>query len=159
MKDYTDDLIDELIKADIASKETIEPCTPDEVAEIEKLYSVTLPEAYKQFLLKMGHGAGSFMEGTDLFYPYLPKLREYAENLLDRWDNPFALSKTDFVFLDHQGNQFMYFDTAAGNDPPIYHYKEAQYKSEQVSPSFSDWLQCRAKEEIYLQEQISALEA
>lgn len=98
-------------------------------------------------------------QDTNLYFPLLPKLREYTENLLDRWDNLFVLSKTDFVFLDHQGNQFMYFDTAAGDDSCIHHYKEAQYKSEQVSPSFLDWLKCRVPEEIYLQEQISALEA
>lgn len=159
MRDYTNELIDELINAGIASQDSIEPCTLEEIAEIEKFYSISLPEAYKQFLLKMGCKAGTLLQGTHFYYPFLKKVRGYAESLLNRWDDPFTLSKTDFVFLDHQGKQFMYFDTTAGDDPPIKYYKEAGYKPEQVNDSFSDWLKSRVKEAIYIQEQINALKS
>lgn len=157
MKDYTDELIGALIDGGIASKDSIEPCTPEQISEIEQSFSVSLPATYKMFLSSMGLRAGTFMRGTDFYYRHLPKLRKYAEELLQEWDCSFSLSKTDFVFLCHQGNQFMCFDTTSGDDPPIYHYIESQNAPQKVNDSFSNWLKCRVEGQISLQEHIRAL--
>ena len=63
-------------------------------------------------------------------------IKEGAEELLeddDTWlieergaeGNPFELPDDAFIFLMHQGYQFMYFHTADRNeDPPVYYYLE-----------------------------------
>jgi len=157
MKDYIDELIEKLIAGGVATPDAIKPCTPEQIAEIEKLYSIKLPSAYRQFLLKMGAKGGRFLRGTDFYFGWLPELRGFAEELMSEWDCDFALSQTDFVFLVHQGNQFMYFDTTAGDDPPIYYYKQAEYKSQKVNDSFSNWLLCRVDEAIAMEEKIRSL--
>lgn len=156
MKDYIDKLVSRLIEGDLAAAETIVPCTADEIASIERQYAVVLPASYKLFLSKMGRGAGTFLEGSDFFYEWLPELREMALGSMSRWDIDFSLSKTDFVFLNH-GGQFMFFDTAAGDDPPIYHYKPSEHVAKKVSESFSIWLGLRVDEEIELQSSINEL--
>ena len=159
MADYIDELINRLIDVGIATSDAIEPCTPEQIANIEKSNSISLPKSYKIFLSKMGSKAGTFMRGTDFYYRHLPKLRGCAEELLKEWDCSFTLSETDFVFLCHQGSQFMYFDTATGDDPPIYHYKEAQYEPQKVNDSFSNWLQCRVNEAVKIEELRKSLKA
>jgi hypothetical protein len=88
----------------------------------------------------MGRGAGQFFLGTDMFFPTLLKLRDAAVEMLESEGASFSLSGTDFVFLMHQGYQFAYFDTAAGDDPPVSMYVEEDTEPSRLAESFSEWL-------------------
>lgn len=147
MPNYTDELIAKLIDAGIATPGSIAPCTEKEISSLEAFFSVTLPITYKDFLRAMGKGAGSFMSGIDFFYPQILDSRDWANETLKEWNNPFMLSPTDFVFLNH-GGQFMFFDTTTGSDPPIRYYKESAYESKLVNDSFSSWLETRVNDSI-----------
>lgn len=130
-----------LIKAGIAQPSQIRGCSTHEVSGLESKFEGRLPHSYKLFLLTMGHGAGKFFEGTDIFYPNLQKAQQSAEELLADDGNPFELSNYDFVFASHQGYQFMYFNIDDQNeDPPVFYYMEGGQVAQKKWHSFSDFL-------------------
>ena len=97
------------------------PCTPEEVAKLEADLHVKLPAAYRAFLLLMGNGPDPILVGTECTIGDLYRLGEGAEELLAEDGNSFALTPDAFVFLMHQGYQFMYFQCdAANDDPPVF---------------------------------------
>jgi len=63
-----------LVRHGVATENTITGCTATEIEKVETDVGCTLPLAYREFLAKMGRGAGSFYVGTDLFYPLLKRL-------------------------------------------------------------------------------------
>jgi hypothetical protein len=99
------------------------PCSEGEVATLEQKLGVHLPAAYQEFLLWMGHGAGAFLQGTDVFYEALP-LTDAARELLAE-DNVMAPLPPDaIVFYMAQGYQFMFMRASEGENPPVYFYGE-----------------------------------
>lgn len=57
-------------------------CTDQEVWQLEQRLGVKLPQAYREFLLLMGKGAGQFLQSSDCFYQHLPELQTAAIELL-----------------------------------------------------------------------------
>jgi hypothetical protein len=132
---------DQLILAGIATPDQIRGCSLEDIRKIESSVKGQLPKSYVMFLLAMGHGAGSFFKGTDIFYPNLLENRRRAEELLDEINSSFKLLESDFVFAIHQGYQFMYFDVAElSSDPPVYYYMEGEDGPEKKWESFSKFM-------------------
>ncbi len=52
----------------------VAPCREDEVLALERRVGRSLPGAYKEFLLWMGHGSTGVFRGTDCFYYDLPAI-------------------------------------------------------------------------------------
>jgi hypothetical protein len=143
--DEQDNVISELVRRilllGIASPEEIQGCTKEEVEEIQAYAGVKLPAIYLDFLYTMGRGAGNFFKGSDMFYPSLLGLRKAAEELLSEEGASFSLPKDAFVFLMHQGYQFLFFRTlGCSDDPPVYHYMEGEGAPRKISRSFSRFL-------------------
>lgn len=103
----------------------VQSCTEEEVRLLEKNLNCRLPDAYREFLLWMGHGAGAFLQGTDIFYKHVPKIQGWAKELLAENGFPVLLPDDAVVFMMHQGYQFMFFRVSEGDNPPIYYYHEA----------------------------------
>jgi hypothetical protein len=122
---YLDTLINELKSLNIK----FEPCTNDEINEIEEYYKLSLPKTYVEFLRTMGKGAGSFMRGSSCFYKDILTLKEWSCELLKE-DNFQPLTGEDFVFWMHQGYQFVFFKINAGDNPPVFYYLENQKNNE-----------------------------
>ena len=136
-----EDFYNMLLTKKLAIPEGIQGCTQEEVEKIEKHFKVTLPGLYKDFLLRMGHGAGEYLVGTDIFYKYIFDLKEGAEELLEEDNAEFKLPEHVFVFASHQGYQYMYFDLADNmDDPPVYYYLEGSGAPEKKWDSFSRFL-------------------
>ena len=130
-----------LIRAGMAKSQEIKGCSPDEIRRLEAHYNLSLPKLYQEFLREMGHRAGLFYQGTDMFYETLIDLREGASQLLREDESWFQLPDDAFVFFMHQGYQFMYFRTANGNDdPPVFNYLEGDGTPTQAYDSFSEFL-------------------
>jgi len=108
------------------------PCTENEVSALEQKLGLVLPQTYIEFLLWMGHGAGSFLQGESVFYQDLP-LDEEARQLLVEDGIAIPLPEDAFVFYMHQGYQFMFMRLTEGPNPPVYYYGEEQaaYLSEE----------------------------
>jgi len=93
--------------------------------------------------------AGRFLKGTDVFYDSLSENRHAFETVLALDKNPFSLSNKKFIFQNHQGYIFHFFDTTFNeDDPPVYGYREGELKTQLVSGSFSSFLQESFDEEL-----------
>lgn len=132
---YLDDVKERARELDLFKPGEVVPCTAEEVRELERRTGRALPQAYKEFLLWMGHGAGELWLGSHCFYRDLEPLGDWAAVMLKRSDPAQKLPEDAFVFLMHQGYQFMFFRTSEGDDPPVYYYKD---EPEQLSFSIRE---------------------
>ncbi|RFS21165.1 hypothetical protein DVR12_17685 [Chitinophaga silvatica] len=103
----------------------LEPCTADEVISLEDHFKLTLPQVYKDFLLLMGRGAGSYMRGTNVFYKDIFLLSSYAEETI-RESNLKPLPSDAFVFWMHQGYIYAYFVMGSDNPPVTVFYESGE---------------------------------
>ncbi|MCU0546647.1 MAG: SMI1/KNR4 family protein [Oscillatoriaceae cyanobacterium Prado104] len=124
------------------------PCTKEQIYSLERRSGLTLPIAYKEFLLWGGVWAGGLFIGSNCFYDSLPELRKAAEELLESDEFPEPLPEDAFVFFMHQGYIFWFFKTSEGDDPPVYGYEEggagvpyAPVPFKKLSSNFSKFLE------------------
>ena len=103
-------------------------CTEQEVAALEQQLNVRLPGAYREFLLWMGKDGGDLLRGTDCSYEIIPKLEPWAVELLAENGLSHLLPGDAFVFLMHQGYQFMFFRLSEGEDPAVYHFDQTSHQ-------------------------------
>jgi hypothetical protein len=151
VESFVDKIARSLLLAKLASPAEIRGCTSEEVDTVERREAVKLPTLYKEFLLKMGKGAGQFLKGTDIFYEHLPRLRGWAEESLRESNSSFQLSKSFFVFGSHQGYEFMLLELRPNNeDPPVWIYSEGAKIPVQKWPGFSMYLQAVCVETVKL---------
>jgi hypothetical protein len=129
-----------LINSSITTKDQVEGCSLEEVLEVRRYANGHLPGLYEKFLLAMGHGAGKFFLGTDIFYPEVLTNREGASDLLREDSSLFELSESDFVFAIHQGYQFMYFKIKETDDPAVFFYLEGSGVPQKKYDRFSEFL-------------------
>jgi len=150
------EVIQVLIDAGVAAPENIRGCSEEEVKELENHCGVRLPQKYREFLLVMGHGAGTFFIGTDIFYgEALFRMRRFAEDLLEENAEPFKLPEDAFVFSMAQGCSFTYSQAFTGDDPPVYLYIEGKGSPKQIASRFSGYMLDRAAVEARLEAEIA----
>lgn len=139
---YLDKVKTHFKQLDLVSSGELIPCSPEEIRALEEQLGLSLPGAYKEFLLWMGHNAGSFLRGSDCFYQDLRHLREWAIELLEENDFSETLPNDAFVFFMHQGYQFAFLRTCEGDDPPVYYYHEGMDQTSFIRAyrSFSEFL-------------------
>lgn len=139
---YLDKVKERLKEQNLVSPNEFFPCSPDEVIWSEQQLGISLPKAYQEFLLWMGHGAGQFLRGSDCFFKHLPDLQEWAVELLQENNVLEPLPEDAFVFLMHQGYQFSFFRLSEGDNPPTYSYCEGtnQTSFTRTHDRFSDFL-------------------
>jgi hypothetical protein len=118
------------------------PCNEEEVRILEKAIQLTLPEAYKEYLLTMGKYSGRMNAGTDCFYDNIFDLKGPAKDLLVLNKVDFELPPDAFVFSMHQGYEFDFFRTSEGDNPAVFSFSEGNldkgvFKS---ADSFSEFL-------------------
>ncbi len=136
------DAVQQQFEASILNREPLEPCTEDEVHALEQELGFPLPAAYREFLLWMGHGAGRFLRGSDVFYAELEGLRESAIDLLRENDIDINLPNDAFVFFMHQGYMFYFVRMSEDSDPPVYGFCEGQSRTfpDRLYSQFSEFL-------------------
>ncbi len=107
---------------------------------IQQEYSITLPEAYIEFLATMGKGASRFMRGSSVFYPELLELKEWTEELVDE-NNISNLPNNSFPFWMHQGYQVAYFLLNNSPNPTVYYFSEGNDNEWKKVDSFTKFLE------------------
>src|SRR5262249_52405627 len=120
MTDAVNDILDDLVARGVINASDLGGLSDKEIAKIEKTHGMPLPGAYRSFLARAGRSAGAFLAGTDLFVPRLYQLRHWTLELFIENRVFFALLPTHYVFGMHQGYEALFFDTTAGDDPPVY---------------------------------------
>jgi hypothetical protein len=145
MKSSMQQLALNIISAGLAHPADIIGCSPDDISTLEGRFGIPLPEIYRDWLRVMGRGAGHYLEGSDAFFPRLLELRDGAEDLLRENRHPFSLPEDAFVFLMHQGYQFLFFRTSPPDpDPQVTLYLEGDdpvHRWDHVSEYFQQVLE------------------
>lgn len=124
---------------------TASGCSDTDLALAEQDLGVKLPAAYATFLLRFGENSGGFMQGSDLSCRDLAQINRVGRKLVH--DAGSALPDSAFVFLMHQGYQFVYFVIDESDDPQVHLFDEG----ESVRPlgwTFSEWVLRAADDEI-----------
>src|SRR2546425_1846709 len=147
MNQTVENAITRLSEAGLVRPSEIKGCTPEEIRQIENAFHLQLPAIYKEFMAGMGKAAGRFMVGSDFLFPAPLRLRKDAEVLLEQSGARFRLDRNHFVFLGHQGYEFLFFDARDGHDPAVNLLMEGE-EPKQVFPHFSDWLLSSVADEI-----------
>ncbi len=102
------------------------PCTVDEVKALEQQLKLSLPLAYQEFLLWMGHGSGEFMRGEDFQFGQLQSIREAALELMQLNNFSEPLRDDAVIFTMHQGCAFGFMQASEGCTPPVHFYIEQE---------------------------------
>jgi hypothetical protein len=141
--------VERIREGGLAGERPLEGLGEAEIREVARRQgAAALPAVYGRFLGRLGRSAGDFLRGSDFLYPDLLPLKDYARELLEEDEAASALGPEHFVFLMHQGYQFLYFDATEAEDPPVYLYLEGEGEPVQVADSFSAWLETAVEEEI-----------
>lgn len=127
-----------------------------EIAQLEEHFQVKLPAAYKNYLSVMGRSSGEFNSGSNFWYPEVLGFKKDACELLPRRLPAFNLSDHDFVFGTHQGYQFWYFDTRAGEDPPVFYYLEGDMPPVKKFDHFSELMEAMLQGHVRILEQLAS---
>ena len=123
-------------------------CSKQEIKQLENALDIILPRAYRCFLEEIGKSADKFLCGSDFSITELVDIQQEAKYLLNEYDNTNILHKKHFIFLMHQGYQFLFFDTSSKEaDPKIYLYIEGEEPIE-VAETFTAWLTQCVEDEI-----------
>lgn len=123
-----------------------EGCSDLEILLLERSLGFTLPATYRAFLRIVGKGSGEFLDGSVFHLSEIPRLQEAARELLDEAGRPWALEAEDFVFLMHQGYEFLFLRRDGSEDPPVYLYEELEAAPRLWARSFSDWIHAAVDE-------------
>lgn len=115
-----------------------------EIAQIEAMAGGHLPATYIQFLSRLGVSAGLFMHGSDFTCGQLPGINRIAREITSKVN--VVLPRTAFVFLMHQGYDFLYLDPAEGNDPEVWKFEDGG-TVRRLGMSFSAWFDLAASDE------------
>jgi hypothetical protein len=122
-----DDILSVLMESGVLTSDVV-GCTVEEVLEVERELGVVLPTRYRQFLERLGKGAGRFLRGSSVFYPTCLDLTAIAREMLieEREDSGIEidLPSDAIVILMHQGYQFYFIRASEGEDPPVYFFHE-----------------------------------
>lgn len=131
-----------LLENDYGPREEIEGCTEAELSALEQRYRFTLPEAYKSCMRHIGKSSGGFLAGSEFRYPAVERQTEFAREVAAERNTSFEFSDDAFVFHGLQGYAFDYFETEAGDDPPVYLFMQfdRRFESRPEADSFSEWL-------------------
>jgi hypothetical protein len=136
-----------LTEAGLVNPSALKGCAPQEIAQIEARFNLQLPPIYKEFLARMGKAAGRFLVGSDFLFPAPLHLRDDAEALLQQSGVAFRLDRSDFVFVGHQGYEFIFFNVADSLDPAVFLLTEDE-EPNRVFSHFSEWLLSCVADEI-----------
>lgn len=121
------------------------PWTPSQVTALEQHLSLSLPAAYRAYLLIAGGRPPPSLVGSDCHADYLYQLRHWAAELLQECGDPFVLTADAVVFLMHQGYVFQYYLAGEwSDDPPVFQYLEGEPAPVEKFERFSEWVEAIA---------------
>jgi hypothetical protein len=126
-----------LIDAGLASDSDFVGCTDAEISRLEQEFKIILPSAFVDFLRVMGRERDGFYAEASMSYPF-EDMRRIAIDLLN--DVNETISDTTFVFVERYGCAVLFFESNAGDDPPVYVFQADDEAPSRVAECFSDWL-------------------
>ena len=117
------------------------------IDSLERHLKTQLPKAYREFLQIFGVNGGSFLVGSDFLVKNIYGTRTWANETIQESGSKWQMPEKAVVFLSHQGYQFLYFDAAAGDDPPVMHFSE-RGEPRELAKSFTAWFEKIVEEQL-----------
>jgi len=138
--DFTPKTREMFARCEIDDPDQARGATEAEIADMEELLHVTLPTAYREFLLYAGmfEMDGPFV-GSDCFLQHLPSLQAWFLEYMA--GNPVLHNHEGnwFAFYCHQGYDWAWFYLDDGDNPTVYQYDETMHSSVQKIAKLDDF--------------------
>ncbi len=128
------------LKCSTTASDAIRGCTDAEVRELERQLSIRFPAAMSECLHQMGHECGDLFDGDAFGIGAFNDALEVAVKVTTEVDSPWRLADNVIPFLQHQGYEFLFLYSNAGDDPPVWLYIETEPEPKQVGLTFTAWL-------------------
>lgn len=127
MGQFLDDLKSKFneLRPDDAKK--LEPCTEAEIASLESQFSITLPLAYREYLLWTGHSQ-NFISFTNHTYYATQYTRLWLRDEFSKLKPHLHLPEDMFVFAFDVSPMGCFFRAKEGDNPPVYIFIEPELK-------------------------------
>ncbi|MGC7097223.1 hypothetical protein ACPZ19_21325 [Amycolatopsis lurida] len=137
MPETIEELAAHLVERGLATAETLEPCTPEEVAQVREAQGVeALPPVYEEFLLRMGRRAGDLLRGTSVFYPGIVELADEMRDLLRENKVEHLVVPGSILLGMHQGYQLYWLEPGG----QVHQYEEMETEIMESWPSLLGFL-------------------
>lgn len=138
-------LLDRMQAKEVASRDGLVGCSPDEIAALEARYGVELPFAYRRYLEIMGHDSGRLFTHDHVAVTYdrvLGLTDEFDEHFGDTPENPDRrLPSQALVVLGRLGEQFLFLVCDRADDSEVFHIASDPDLQPQLSHrSVVEWL-------------------
>lgn len=146
-------LRERLLSSGLASTDSIQGCSEQELDQIALIAQRPLPAGYRDFMAAFGRHAGRFLRDIEMFFPAVLTLRPDAiEILKDYEENSLVLPERSFVFAMRYKEQFMFFGPD-GDDPSVMFYMSGRAGIVLIARSFWDVIERELDiaEELYRQ--------
>lgn len=137
---FMTDLCDFMVDAGIAAPDACRGCSDVEIEQLERKLSFRLPAAMSECLRRLGHACGQFMDGDAFGLSAFDEAHEVAQEITAKPDSPWRLPDQAIPFLQHHGYEFLFIQSNAGDDPPVWLYVETEPVAREVGASFTAWL-------------------
>lgn len=130
-----------LTQPNSSEADSFKGATSEEIAELEEYAGGKFPLAYRTFLQTMGKSAGRLFQGSHALISqrWSLRYRDFAQEMLSKHGGD-ELPEPTFVFLMHQGYQFLFFRLDEGDDPPIYIVTDSEPEPKLLSESFTTYI-------------------
>jgi hypothetical protein len=141
-------LVERMEARAIASRTELEGCSEQEIAQLERRYSIKLPQSYRAFLRTMGHRSGRLFR-----YDHWAESYEYVLELTDeerkeaKQRGPEAsrrleeiLGPDGLIILGRLGEQFLFLRCMEGDDPAVHYFNNETWETCPAYSSVLEWL-------------------
>lgn len=138
--EFMQTLVARCVKVGLVKPDEVEGFSDSEIQEMEKMAGNSFPGAYKNFLSVTGRRFGKISRSEAIFLPNAQAflaLQKFPVELFAESSLTFRLPTKAIVISQHDGYQFMYFETGSGDDPPIFMFVEANDEAVLVANSLS----------------------
>ena len=114
-------------------------CSPEEIASLERLFSVQILPPYRRYLELMGHSAGLVFRWDHLAVN-LAHVIQFTES--ERAKRGDAIPDDALIICSRLGEQFEFLRCNNGDDA-IYYYNEDDISPRIEFTSFDEWLEAQ----------------
>ncbi|ACU60256.1 SMI1/KNR4 family protein [Chitinophaga pinensis] len=118
-----------------------DPCTAEEVDELERSLGIKFPRAYRELVMIFGKYSSFTIAENSFEYPEYQGMRDAAIEMA-AGDDMVKIDENIFVFnFDFHGPSAAWFPLNAGDDPPVYEYASVNEKTGfKVAEHFSAYI-------------------
>ncbi|MDG9671179.1 SMI1/KNR4 family protein [Hahella sp. CR1] len=127
-----------IVENGLATAEELIGITSSDIENLEKLFSVQLPDSYKSFLLFCENNMEMLGSTPILYYPEIINLRDSFDNLIED-ELKITTPENSFIFYSFDELIFDFFICNGNPDPVMYRVVEGKNNIESRGSTFTDY--------------------